>query len=177
MVAFDLHQSDLPLQVAFPILTANLVEWLRPSVSIGAQQSLGAGDPVSIAPLPEAQEIIVTAPGSKETVLRPSGSDSLSFAGTDALGVYTVQQRAEGKSLGETESFVVNLFSPDELDITPRPNLAFAGTEAAPAQNAATRPLEIWPWVLLASLALLSVEWWFYNRAGRLRLRGQESGV
>jgi len=177
VVAFDLHQSDLPLQVAFPILTANLVEWLRPSISVGAQQSLGAGDPVSIAPLPEAQEIIVTAPGGKETVLRPSGSDSTSFAGTDALGVYTVQQRAEGKSLGEAERFVVNLFSPDESDITPRPNLAFAGTEAAPPQSATTRPLEIWPWVLLASLALLSVEWWFYNRAGRLRLRNQESGV
>ncbi|HKP51753.1 MAG TPA: VWA domain-containing protein [Chloroflexia bacterium] len=176
VMAFDLHQSDLPLQVAFPILTANLVEWLRPSVSVGAQQSLGAGDPVSISPLPEAQEIIVTAPGGKATVLRPSGSDSMSFAGTDELGVYTVQQRADGKALGEAERFAVNLFSRDESDIAPRPDLAFAGTEAAPAQSEATRPLEIWPWVLLASLGLLSVEWWFYNRAGRLRLPARKVG-
>jgi Ca-activated chloride channel family protein len=30
VLAFDLHDSDLPLQIAFPILTSNLVNWLLP---------------------------------------------------------------------------------------------------------------------------------------------------
>jgi hypothetical protein len=170
VVAFDLHQSDLPLQVAFPILTANLVEWLRPTAAVVGRDALSAGDPVSIVTMPEADEIAITEPGGKETILRPSGSGSVSFAGTDALGVYSVQQKAQGKPLGEAEQFAVNLFSREESDITPQANLVFTGTETAPAQGEATRPLEIWPWVLLASLLLLSVEWWFYNRAGRLRL-------
>jgi Ca-activated chloride channel family protein len=176
VVAFDLHQSDLPLQVAFPILTANLVEWLRPTASVVGRDALSAGDPVSIVTMPEAEEIAITEPGGKEILLRPSGPGSVSFAGTDALGVYTVQQKAQGKPLGEPEQFAVNLFSRDESNITPYADLAFTGTETAPAQGGATRPLEIWPWVLLASLLLLSVEWWFYNRVGRLRLPVRRPG-
>jgi Ca-activated chloride channel family protein len=170
VVAFDLHQSDLPLQVAFPILTANLVEWLQPPTSVDAPPQLGAGDPISIRALPEADEIVVTPPGagSRSTTLKPSAQ--VSFAGTDALGVYSVQQMAKGKALNDPERFAVNLFSRDESDITPRPDLAFTGTiPAEPTGQQAARPLEIWPWLLAASLLILALEWWFYNRAGRFR--------
>ena len=88
-LAFDLHQTDLPLQVAFPILVSNLVEWLQPQNTVNAPPTLGAGDPISINALPDADEIVVTPPGegAKSTVLTPSGSTS--FAGTDLLGIYT----------------------------------------------------------------------------------------
>jgi Ca-activated chloride channel family protein len=173
--AFDLHQSDLPLQVAFPILMANLVEWLQPPTSVDAPALLRPGEPISIRPLPDADEIVVTSPdGGKQTNLLPSTQTS--FAGTDALGVYTVEQRAKGKPLGEREQFAVNLFSREESDITPNPNLAFTGTEAAPPTGETRRPLEIWPWVLLASLALLAVEWWVYNRPLGLRRTTEDRG-
>ena len=171
VVAFDLHQSDLPLQVAFPILISNLVEWLQPPTSVDVPPQLGAGDPISIRPLPEADQIVVTSPGAAGTSTTLKPSSQVSFAGTDALGVYTVQQMANGKPLGDPEQFAVNLFSRDESNITPVPDLAFTGTgPATPAGRQAARPLEIWPWLLLASLAILALEWWFYNRAGRLRL-------
>jgi hypothetical protein len=171
VLAFDLHQSDLPLQVAFPILISNLVEWLQPPTSVDVPPQLSAGDPVSIRPLPEADQIVVTSPDAAgtSTTLKPSGQ--VSFAGTDALGVYTVRQMANGKPLGDPEHFAVNLFSRDESNIAPRPDLALTGTgPAGPSAAQAARPLEIWPWLLLASLAILAAEWWFYNRAGRLRL-------
>ncbi len=166
MVAFDLHKSDLPLQVAFPIFVANAVEWLSPPASVDAPPQLAPGEPVSIRPLPEADQVMVTLPGEggQQVALQPSGS--ISFAQTDQPGVYTVQQMAKGKTLGQPERFAVNLFSRQESDITPRPDLAFSGTEAAPAQAGPKRPMEIWPWVVLAALALLTVEWWYYHRAG-----------
>lgn len=171
IVAFDLHQSDLPLQIAFPILMANLLEWLQPSTAVDAPALLLPGDPISIRALPEADEIRVTPPGegARQTTLQPSSS--LSFAGTEALGVYTVGQYAKGQPLGNAEQFAVNLFSREESSITPRPDIAFTGTEAEPQGAAPTRPIEIWPWVLAVSILLLSAEWWLYNRPGNLRLR------
>jgi Ca-activated chloride channel homolog len=173
-LAFDLHQTDLPLQVAFPILVSNLVEWLQPQNTVNAPPTLGAGDPISINALPDADEIVVTPPGegAKSTVLTPSGSTS--FAGTDRLGIYTVVQRAKGQPVGEPEQFAVNLFSRDESNITPHADLAFVGAnESLPAGNNAANgtPLEIWPWVLLAGLAILALEWWVYNRAGGISLK------
>lgn len=171
VVAFDLHQSDLPLQIAFPILISNLVEWLQPSTLVEAPAALGAGDAINIRALPEADEIVVTSPAGagKQTSLRAAGQ--VSFAATDELGVYSVQQKSKGKAIGPPAEFAVNLFSRQESDITPHSELTFTGTEASPATASARRPLEIWPWVLLASLLLLSIEWWFYNRAGMPRSR------
>jgi Ca-activated chloride channel homolog len=172
--AFDLHQSDLPLQVAFPILVSNLVEWLQPQATLDLPPILGAGDPVSIRALPEADEIVVTPPGdaAQSTTLQPQGQ--VSFAGTDRLGIYTVQQRAKGQPLGEPEQFAVNLFSLDESNVTPRPELALAGQVGQPTGGQAAQeetPLEIWPWVLVLGLLVLAAEWWVYNRPGGLRLR------
>jgi hypothetical protein len=173
-LAFDLHQTDLPLQVAFPILVSNLVEWLQPQNTVNAPPTLAAGDPISINALPDADEIVVTPPGegAKSTVLTPAGQ--ISFAGTDQLGVYTVAQNAKGQPVGEPEQFVVNLFSRDESSIAPHPGLTFVGTgENLPASDNAGggTPLEIWPWVLLAGLAILALEWWVYNRPGGIKLR------
>ena len=173
-LAFDLHQTDLPLQVAFPILVSNLVEWLQPQNMVNAPPTLVAGDPISINALPDADEIVVTPPGegAKSTVLTPSGQTS--FAGTDLLGVYSVVQKAKGQPVGEPEQFVVNLFSRDESNIAPHPGLEFVGTgENLPADGNAGNgtPLEVWPWVLLAGLVILALEWWVYNRAGGIKLR------
>ena len=172
--AFDLHQSDLPLQVAFPILVSNLVEWLQPQATLDLPPILGAGDPVSIRALPEADEIVVTPPGdaAQSTTLQPQGQ--VSFAGTDRLGIYTVQQRAKGQPLGDPEQFAVNLFSLDESNVTPRPELSLAGQGGQPTGGPATQeeiPLEIWPWVLVVGLLVLAAEWWVYNRPSGLRLR------
>jgi len=168
-VAFDLHKSDLPLQIAFPILVANLVEWLQPRTSVEAPPQLGAGDAITIRPLPETDEIRVTPPNQegRHTSLQPSSQ--VSFARTEALGVYTVQQMSKGRALGDAEQFAVNLFSRDESNIAPRADVGFTGSQPTPDASAAKRPLEIWPWVLLASLLLLTVEWWYYNRPRGLR--------
>lgn len=173
-VAFDLHQSDLPLQVAFPVMLTNFVEWLQPGTSVDAPPSLRPGDPITIRAIPQADEVAITAPSGgsaegKRTSMQ--AGPQVSFAGTEQLGVYTVQQSAKGKPLGDPERFAVNLFSREESDVTPHPELAFTGTGDQAATGPAERPLEIWPWVLLASIALLAVEWWLYNRAGVARRR------
>ena len=43
LLSFDLRQSDLPLRVAFPLLLANLVDFLVPGTTGGVQQTVAAG--------------------------------------------------------------------------------------------------------------------------------------
>lgn len=168
-VAFDLHKSDLPLQIAFPILMANLLEWLQPHTVVDAPPTLAPGDPISIRAVPEADEVRVTLPegspaANSVTTLYPSSQTS--FATTDGLGVYGVQQFAGGKALADPEQFAINMRR-DESSVVPYPELAFTDTQGSPSASNEKRPLEIWPWVLLASLLLLGIEWWYYNRGGR----------
>jgi len=89
VLAFEPRQSDLPLQVAFPILMANLTGELLGG-SAAPTSAVVPGDPVTL-PLPAgANGLHVMKPdGTTVDVLATSeGAASVSFSATDQLGVY-----------------------------------------------------------------------------------------
>src|SRR5207244_11593917 len=107
LFGFDLHESDLPLRVAFPILMQNLSEWmLPPSVP---SHSFQPDEPVTIVPDAGTQSLSVVRPDGSTRSLTAGGIAT--FADTDPVGLYTVVQSAGGKV---TRSwFTVNLFAED----------------------------------------------------------------
>src|SRR5690606_34310462 len=50
ILPFDLHDSDLPLQITWPVLMANLMEWFTPRSIITASDGLSVGDSLPIHP-------------------------------------------------------------------------------------------------------------------------------
>jgi hypothetical protein len=90
VLAFEPRQSDLPLQVAFPLLMANLTGELL-GASATPTGAVAPGDPVSL-PLPHgATGLHVTRPDGTTIDLAPgtAGAPSVSFSQTDQLGVYS----------------------------------------------------------------------------------------
>jgi Ca-activated chloride channel family protein len=160
VLAFDLHDSDLPLQVAFPLLISNLVSWLAPGQGGNLPDQVLPGDAVSLnLPLEVETASVVRPDGSSARYQADAGR--LVFPDTGQLGVYRVRW---GES-GETR-FAVNLFSPRESRIGPAASLplleAGAGAEDA-TQGQARR--EWWRPLAFAALGLLTVEWIVYQRA------------
>jgi hypothetical protein len=91
VLAFEPRRSDLPLQVAFPVLLANLSGELMG----GSETPLDAvapGSPVTLAVPEGAAGVRVERPdGSVDELVAPiAGAASVTFARTDLLGVYTV---------------------------------------------------------------------------------------
>lgn len=158
VLAFDLHQSDLPLRVAFPILTANLTAWLLPRGAAAAATS-PPGQPVSLEPLVGAEEIVVVAPDGQRTSLLLGAAPPV-YADTARPGVYQVAQLGpEGELLG-SGLFTVNLFDELESDIGPRESIQIGQTEAAAAGPAEEGRHEVWPWLAGAALGVIALEWW-----------------
>ena len=90
VLAFEPRMSDLPLQVAFPILISNLAGELMGG-SAAPTQAIDPGSPVSL-PIPAgATGLTVTKPDGSTVDLVPGtlGGASVSFSQTDQLGVYT----------------------------------------------------------------------------------------
>jgi len=90
VLAFEPRHSDLPLQVAFPILIANLTGELMGG-SAAPTEALRPGDPVSL-PVPHgATELRVERPDGSVVELAPGteGAPAVTFTQTDLLGVYT----------------------------------------------------------------------------------------
>jgi len=90
VMAFEPRQSDLPLQVAFPILIANLTGELLGG-SAAPTAAVRPGDPVALTIPPGAIGLHVVRPDGTATDLIPgaAGGTSVTFTQSDLLGVYT----------------------------------------------------------------------------------------
>ncbi|HEV3460873.1 MAG TPA: VWA domain-containing protein [Candidatus Dormibacteraeota bacterium] len=158
LVGFDLHESDLPLRIAFPILVQNLSEWLLPP-SVPSH-SFHPDEPVTIAPEASATSVTVVRPDGSR---RPIASASIAtFGDTDLTGLYTVEQVVAGKV--NRSWFSVNLFSDAISQLKPPDRLTLPPTRTTVVQATHRGQLEIWPWIALAALAVVTAEWLAFHR-------------
>ncbi len=135
VLAFEPRQSDLPLQVGFPILIANLTGELLGGSSTPTT-AVVPGDPVTLPLPPGATGLSVEKPDGS-TVIVPAvgpGAASVSFSQTDELGVYEATPIGPTPSAGASPvgspssppagpsdpiRFAVDLFDPAESNIAP----------------------------------------------------------
>ncbi|HEY4388360.1 MAG TPA: BatA and WFA domain-containing protein, partial [Ktedonobacteraceae bacterium] len=85
VLGFDLHDSDLPLQSAWPILLYNLSNWFLPQPVNGAGQVL-AGQPVTVQPWPGADQVTITGPDHQTIKVGPP-FPAQPDANTDQVGL------------------------------------------------------------------------------------------
>lgn len=160
-LAFDLNDSNLPLQVAFPILFANLMEYLAPPSGVKQDMPILPSESITINIPSAVKEVVIASPNGNLFSLLPSETGYF-FSQTSELGVYAInyltneQQRAE--------FFAVNLFSTLESSIQPSEAIR-VGRATIPAGEQGDLGLhEFWPWLVVIGLLLTLAEWWFYHR-------------
>jgi hypothetical protein len=171
LLTFELGRSDLPLRPAFPILMANLLDWLLPQPE-SAPRVVSPGGSVALEASPLAESLQVRQLSGK--VRQPGGmAEPVEGDAADgaidlappfparpfrppAPGVYQVVQSGEG--VRQESLLVAEGYAPTEADLTPRTvELSAAeGTSSAPAPSA----LLLWPWLVGGVLLLSLVEWW-----------------
>jgi len=165
VITFDLHDSDLPLKIAWPILLSNLTEWYKAPRAVQDNGSLRPGQVVTIQPGLETDLVRVQRPDGATTTLKVD-QPLLIYADTPMPGIYKVDLYKGDQPLQE-ELFAVNLFDEGESRIAPRtPTFGNASAGAAPREEVGQR--EFWPWVALAALAILVIEWRVHHE--RLRV-------
>lgn len=165
ILTFDLHRSDLPLQIAWPVLLANLMQWYTPARTV-EQTDLLVGETLALSPPFEADTVRVTRPDGETETIR-LGQDPPIYADTSIPGIYTVETYAGGDLL-QSEPFAVNLFNRLENFIGPAETLIIGAEQVTEAEKEEIGQLEFWPIVALLALAFLAIEWWLYWRRNRL---------
>ncbi len=162
VLTFDLHDSDLPLQVTYPILMSNLINYLAPAQAFSAPDGLRPGDTLTIRPSGGDTVIAIDDPNGVRYAATATEAGVV-FADTRRLGVYTVVSNQ--KVLG---SFAVNLFNPSESNIRPAADLHIGQSTVTASAREERGQLEIWPWLAAAAFVLLLIEWWVYHRGPTL---------
>jgi Ca-activated chloride channel homolog len=169
VLTFDLRRSDLPLNVAFPILLANLTKWLAPGgSSLPTQVSPGQALSLALPPsalISGATQVRVSLPDGAQQTLDAQNGPAV-FGDTGQLGLYQVDLGGPAP-----EQFAVNLFNAQESRLQPAAELPITGSENNANAGADSQAYREW-WRLLAALALglLTAEWLIYHRATVVRL-------
>ena len=158
---FDLHDSDLPLQPAFPILMYNLTNWFLPQPVMGGQSL--AGLPVSVQTWPGSESVTITSPAKQSTVVGPP-FPVLPYNNTNQIGIYSVTQKVNGQDLNG--AFAINLFNPSQSQLAPAQQLPVAHSSSftGNSNNVPRELREIWHWVAAFLLLVLCFEWWLFSR-------------
>ncbi len=101
IITFDLRLSDLPLQVAWPILATNLAGELL-GLAPGGVEPVAPGSPVELPLPPGTAALRVTRPDGSVAELAPggSGATTVTWVETRQLGVYRVERIPEADEGG-----------------------------------------------------------------------------
>ncbi|MFO7173550.1 MAG: VWA domain-containing protein [Bacillota bacterium] len=153
VLAFALPDSDLPLRLAFPVLVANLIDWLVPR-SPALAGELRPGVPVPLPPLPLAEALYLEDPGGQRQDLAPPWPPAPRTPRMPGLH-RLVQVRAGGQQV--VSLVPVGGYIPGESRIAPA---AIPLPDAAAGARAAASPRPLWPWLAAAALILSFAEWW-----------------
>jgi Ca-activated chloride channel homolog len=141
VLAFEPRRSDLPLQVAFPILLANLTGELL-GASSAPTEAVEPGTPVELVIPAGAVGLTVTGPDGTTTQLVPgaSGGAAVTFAATDLLGVYTVTPMVDPDASAAPSGSAGSGAAPSPRSSAPAS--AGVGPSAAAGASASAPPLD-----------------------------------
>lgn len=168
VLTFALQESDLPLQLAWPILVANLTEWYRPQRAVSnVGDSLPPGSPITIRPTVESDAIVVERPDGEKSTFELTNSAQVIYADTSQTGLYKIEVKL-GNNVVQRDAFAINLFDPAESAIAPRDELTIITAEGETRITSSAREekgrRELWTYIASAGLVILGIEWWYYHR-------------
>lgn len=96
-IGFDLHNSDFPLTLEFPVFINNLISYLVDRDTMSNTQ-YNCGEGIDITPLPEAEKIYVKGPQNAKTEVS-SKYPIRPFEETFSPGIYEIGQKVGDKEI------------------------------------------------------------------------------
>ncbi|MHC4975147.1 MAG: vWA domain-containing protein [Planctomycetota bacterium] len=163
MVAFDPTATNWPFDPGFVLFLTSSVEYLGTRPGAGRSAQFIPGDTLSFRAPGDPDRVTLRTPGSRTLQLIPTEGGDVSFGPLRQTGVYTLRWRDDGEQ--REQRIPVNLFNASESSIGTRQTLDLA-SRTVEAQDEGTQKhrRELWPWLILAAIALVMLEWYIYNR-------------
>jgi hypothetical protein len=152
-----LGRENLPMS----IFTLNFLDWFFES---GSRRGTASGEPLALGVA--GQGGLLTTPRGEKIALDAGASH---FAGTFRQGIYQLRRS------GENQLFAVNLQDANESDLRAPVPIAMKG--AAMGSGGAAALFSYWPYLLLAALLVLIIEWFVFPRMTPFRPRVRSGRV
>jgi hypothetical protein len=171
VVTFDPFSTNWPLDSGWVLFLADALSYLG-DVNAGATGGLLQTGTVMQTRLPTgAADVRLALPDRESANLEPGVDGSVAFGPLYQVGLYTLSWTGPATAI-DMESggrvrraLAANLIDTAESDTTAAPTLSLASKVVAAEGDQDTRlTRKLWPWLVLAALAIVMLEWFVYNR-------------
>ncbi len=160
VLAFDILRSNWPLRVSFPLFIKNTVAWLTRPEGLRQAEFYRTGETLRFEFGVDQREARVICPDGSERRAISTSPRNFYFAEARHPGLYRLVTPGQPECL-----YAINLLSAEESDNAARSAIVL-GRETLPAEEkqAVRHNLELWPYLVLAALLFLAIEWYIYHR-------------
>lgn len=175
VVAMDPAESNWPFDISWVVFMAQAVQYLGDDDSTLDQSIQPGGVLADRLPVGAQAARIRTPDGQQHELGLPAPDGRIVFGPIQRSGIYQLSWQG---SAGPTDAvvgsrairpFAANLLDPYESDIGAVDTLPMvSGNVAAQRTDRTEAARRLWPYLLLAALGVMLVEWWVYNRRVQL---------
>lgn len=174
VVPFDPMESNWPLDVSYVVFVGAGINYLGQEGGVfgGSADTLRPGTVLTDRLPIGARGVQLQSPGeSGRASLQPANDGRIAYGPIRRAGLYTATWNGPAASGDATDgsrvtrTYAANLLDPAESDIAAAPLLNLTGnTIEAESAEEAKAMIRLWPWLILAALGVLMLEWFVYNR-------------
>ncbi len=174
VVPFDSIRSTWPLDISWPVFNAAAIRYL--GLAIAADDSgsrvIRPGQVLVDRIPPGSTSVVITGPDGDKSNLQPAADGRVVFGPVRTTGTYSItwSGATTGTDTGSpagrgARTYAVSLLNSGESNIPARDTLKLAATTVSATDTSTTRAAQrLWPYLLLAAIAVMLFEWWVYNR-------------
>ena len=171
VATFDPTASDWPFDISFVVFLSYATDYLGTGGGWAVARSSQPGLTLSDRLPDNSSGVECTGPGGITVGAGLAPDGSASFGPFPKVGIYTASWSGPGAA-GDLSAngvskrrLAVNLLDPVESDIRAAQEIKLASTDAVAKPGETGGSVRIlWPWMLLAALAVVMLEWFVYNR-------------
>lgn len=174
VVAFDPAESTWPFDLSFVLFTAAGVPYVGEEMSGGplARGLQPASDSTLTDRLPAGvARAIVELPNGESQEVVPASDGHFTFGPINKTGVYRVTWSGAAGPTDQVDGtkasryYAANLLDPAESEVNAAPKISLASrVVAARADTTSQADRKLWPYLILAALLVVMLEWYIYNR-------------
>lgn len=157
----EIINSDWYNNFSFPLFMQNVFVTLGGGAKFNASNGVSPGQLVSFRTLLPTKSVTVTGPDGDQTIVQSRSDNTFVFGKTQKTGVYSV---VDDESGAVDQLFPVNLLDARESNLAVRDKLELGFEEIKGKHRTVPSTIEYWPWLVLAALFVLTLEWYVYNR-------------
>jgi hypothetical protein len=171
VVPFDIQESYWPFDASFVVFVGRALRHVGDDGAQGGTlRAIQPGRVLSDRLPSDARDVRIEGPGGVDAPITIAPDGSFVYGPVERVGVYRVRWTGSPGAMDSVVSgrnvrtYAANLADSQESQIAAREKIDVAEQQVAATGGAREGTRNLWPWLLLAALCVMLVEWYIFNR-------------